>query len=154
MSGVGTWTMRMSVSQSYNDGYESGLALFSADSAAVTHLRLRYVGSSSAYIGVATNNNSYADVGNAQLSAGGNGGPLILRVVNDGTNWTYATAPAAGAQGSFTVLTTIPVSAMATLTQIGPYVDAWDQQAANSPAVLTMSGWSHTTATDVQAAMQ
>ena len=76
-----------------------------------------------------------------------------MRVVNNGTNLIYAVSPAAGAQGTFTVIATVPVSAMAALTQIGPYVDAWDNESQNAPAILTMSGWSHTTGTDVQAAM-
>lgn len=43
MSGTGTWTMQMSVSIPSNGGYESGLALFSADNATNNKLRLRYV---------------------------------------------------------------------------------------------------------------
>ena len=43
---------------------------------------------------------------------------------------------------------------MAVLVQIGPYVDAWDNEGAGTPARTTMSGWSHTTETDPQAAVQ
>ena len=153
MSGVGTWTAKVAISEAGSNYYEAGLLLVSADGTANSKLRLQYPGSSTGYIGLDGSNSTVANVGNIDSSAGANGGPLCMRAVNNGTNWTYAVS-ATCAQGTFTVIGTVPVSAMATLTQIGPYVDAWDSQQAGVPAILTMSGWSATTATDPQAALQ